>query len=203
MPSAASSSTDATAERVRALLDPVLADDGFELVDVVLHGGVLQVLVELAHDPDDLLASARIDLDGVAAATHLVNEALDAADPIPGSYTLEVSSPGLERPLRTPAHFRRFVGRTVNVKTKPDVEGDRRIEGTLADADPDATGAITVAGRRIAYADVERARTVFEWGPQPKPGGPKGKGKAKPPTKPTQNAQQLAPAEVPNEGEPR
>jgi len=91
-----------------------------------------------------------------------VSDALDRADPVPGHYTLEVSSPGLERPLRTPIHFQRFVGSTVAVKTRPEVEGDRRVEGTLEAADDEG---FVVAGRRLAYDDVEKARTVFVWEP--------------------------------------
>ena len=79
-----------------------------------------------------------------------------------GRYTLEVSSPGVERPLRTPEHFRRFVGTSVAVKTRPDVEGDRRLEGTLEAADDEG---VVVAGRRLAYDDIEKARTVFVWEP--------------------------------------
>src|SRR5207302_14708 len=101
--------------------------------------------------------------DAVASATKVVSAALDTADPdpIPGRYVLEVSSPGIERPLRTPDHFRRFIGSTVAVRTRPDVEGGRRVEGVLDDASD--TG-IVVAGRPLAYDEIERARTVFAWG---------------------------------------
>jgi ribosome maturation factor RimP len=78
-----------------------------------------------------------------------------------------VSSPGLERPLRTPDHFRRFAGSKVSVKTRPGVEGDRRVEGILTDVDDHG---FSVNERRLSYDDVEKARTVFEWGPPPKPG---------------------------------
>jgi ribosome maturation factor RimP len=78
-----------------------------------------------------------------------------------------VSTPGLERPLRTASHFARALGSTVKVKTKPGTEGDRRIEGTITGAD-DAT--VTVqdgAGvdHTLRHEDIERARTVFVWGP--------------------------------------
>jgi ribosome maturation factor RimP len=98
---------------------------------------------------------------------------------------LEVSSPGLERNLRTPAHHRWALGKQVRIKTVAGLEGDRRVEGTLAEADE---GGVTIAlpgaggaTRRLAYADIERARTVFEWGPGPKPGAkqPEGAKKAK------------------------
>ncbi len=166
MPSSILTETHAaTSERVRELLGPVLTEAGFELIDAVLHSGTLQVLVEL-----DV---GRIDLDGVAAATRLVDDALEATDPIPGSYMLEVSSPGLERPLRTPGHFRRFLGTPVTLKTNPGVDGDRRIEGVLTEADIEVSGGVVIGERRVAYADIERARTVFVFGGQPKPGGPK------------------------------
>ncbi len=156
------------------LLSPVLADVQLELVDVVTTGigttaATVQVLVEHFSDHP---AGPRIDLDGVAQATRLVDETLETNDPVPGAYTLEVSSPGLERPLRTPAHFQRFLGANVALKTKPGTEGERRIEGRLEKADADESGAIVVAGRSIAYADIDRARTVFVWGPQAKPSGP-------------------------------
>src|SRR5205807_6637758 len=105
------------------------------------------------------------DIDAISEAATAVSAVLDEHDPVPAKYTLEVSSPGLERPLRTPAHFRRFVGTTVSVRTQPEVDGDRRVQGTLESADDNG---ITVAGRRLTYAQIERARTVFEWGPTPK-----------------------------------
>ena len=151
-----------TDEAVRRLVEPLLAARGLELFDVELRSGVLRISVD---------KDTGLDLDAISEASEVISEALDNEDPIPGKYTLEVSSPGLERPLRTPAHFRRFVGTTVSVRTQPQVEGERRIQGTLEAADDDG---ITVAGRRLTYSEIERARTVFEWGPAPKPG--KGRG---------------------------
>ena len=104
---------------------------------------------------------------------------LEEADPIDGAFTLEVSSPGLERALRTPGHFSRFVGTTVSVKTHPGTTAERRIEGRLTSADPDEDGAITVDGTEIPYAAIERARTVFIWGPQTRPGSKPGTGPSK------------------------
>jgi len=140
-------------ERVRALIEPLLVARDVELVDVERVGATLRVSVD---------RPGGIDLDAISDLTHVVSDALDRDDPVPGRYTLEVSSPGVERPLRTPAHFRRFVGSAVTVKTRSGVEGERRVEGTLEVADDEA---IVVAGRRIPYADVERARTVFVWEP--------------------------------------
>jgi ribosome maturation factor RimP len=110
-----------------------------------------------------------IDLEAVTEATRLVNELLDRHDLVADKTTLEVSSPGIERPLRTPEHFKRFVGTEVAVKAKPGTEGDRRLTGVLEAADAEG---VVVAGRRLAYDDIEKARTVFVW---PSPGRPAGK----------------------------
>lgn len=145
-------------QELRDLVEPLLAAQDLELVDLELQSRLVRVTVDRVGG---------IDLDTISDVTRLISSLLDAHDPLPSSYALEVSSPGLERPLRTPEHFRRFQGSTVSVKTRPDVEGDRRVEGVLTDVDD--TG-FTVAGRRLSYGDVEKARTTFEWGPPPKPG---------------------------------
>jgi ribosome maturation factor RimP len=143
-------------DAVRRLVEPLLASRGLELFDVELRSGVLRISVD---------KPSGLDLEAISEASEVISDALDRDDPVPGKYTLEVSSPGLERPLRTPAHFRRFVGTSVSVRTQPEVEGERRLQGTLEAADDDG---ITIAGRRLTYSEIERARTVFEWGPTPK-----------------------------------
>ena len=158
-----------TVDTVRDAVAPLLDERGVDLYDVELTGGTVRVLVD---------REGGIDLDALGELTTSISGVLDLTDPLPGRYTLEVSSPGLERPLRTPDHFRAAVGRKVAVKTRPGTEGDRRVEGDLVDAGEDAcTVAVDGGERRIAYVDVERARTVFEWGPPPKPGGTKKKAK--------------------------
>lgn len=151
------------AERVRALVEEPLARSGIEVVDVEHVGATLRVYVD---------RPGGIDLEAISAATQVVSALLDEADPIPGRYVLEVSSPGVERPLRTPAQFQRAVGSRVVVRTHPFVEGERRVEGTLTAADDHG---IVVGGRALSYADIERARTVFVWGAAPKPGRAPGK----------------------------
>jgi ribosome maturation factor RimP len=141
-------------ERVRGLIEPLLSEQGLEVVDVEHSGATLRVTVDRAE-------GGGIDLETVAKASEVVSAVLDRADPVPGRYTLEVSSPGIERALRTPAHFSRHVGSTVALKTRPGTEGDRRVEGTLEAADD---AGVIVAGRTLAYADIERAHTVFSWG---------------------------------------
>ena len=152
--------------RVHELVAPLAAEKGLEVVDVRFTGGQLQVFVDRAEG---------IDLDALSAFSSLVSRVLDEEDPVPGRYTLEVSSPGLERPLRTPEHFGRFVGSTVSIKTRADVPGERRERGRLEAADDQGIVVVSSEGprrgepRRLAYADIERARTVFEWGPASKP----------------------------------
>jgi len=151
-------------ERVRDLVEPIVADAGLELFDLELAGGVLRVTID---------RPGGLDMQAIAATTRAVSRALDEADPIDNRYTLEVSSPGLERPLRTPAHFRWAIGREVTIKTVSTYDGPRRLTGTLVDAGDDHIG-VTLddpAGDTVelAYHDIERARTVFRWGPTPKP----------------------------------
>ena len=161
--------TTDVATRVSELVEPLLHQRGHELDDVVHGGATLQVLV-----------AGKIDLDELATLTREISAVLDEADPIPDRYTLEVSTPGLERTLRTPLHFAGAIGERVKVKTTPGTEGDRRADGTLIAADD--AGFVVDTGteqRRLAYGDVERARTVFEWGPPPKPVSPSKKAKGR------------------------
>jgi ribosome maturation factor RimP len=144
-------------------LSPLLEARGLDLVDVELHGSELTVFVD---------RQGGVDLDTLGDATRAVSAALDEIDPLPGRYTLAVSSPGLERRLRTPAHFIKAVGEAVTVRVNSGTSDVRRVRGTLNEADE--TG-FTLVGPdlpdgslRIAYDEVERARTIFEWGPQPK-----------------------------------
>jgi len=144
-------------------LSPILEARGLDLVDVELHGAQLTVFVD---------CEGGIGLDELGEATREVSAALDDLDPIPGRYTLSVSSPGLERRLRTPAHFTRAVGETVTIRMDAGTADVRRITGTLDGADETActlTGPEVPDGEmRIAYDQIERARTVFEWGPAPR-----------------------------------
>ena len=157
-----------TAERIRSLVAP-LVEAPTELYDVEFSGGILRVTVDQP--------AGGVDIGMIGRLTRAISNLLDEEDPIAGEYTLEVSSPGLERPLRRPEHFTRAVGSTVAVKARAGIDGDRRIKGALvaADADtitiqPEGTGPDEV--RTLALTDVEKARTVFEWGPAPKPGHP-------------------------------
>ena len=144
-------------------LSPVLEARGLDLVDVELHGAQLTVFVD---------RQGGVGLDELGDATRDVSAALDVIDPLPGRYTLSVSSPGLERRLRTQAHFARAVGEKVTVRVDAGTADVRRITGTLAAADETGctlTGPDVPGGEvQIDYDQIERARTVFEWGPEPR-----------------------------------
>jgi ribosome maturation factor RimP len=157
-------------ERLRELVVPACDANSVDLYDLEFAGGILRVLVS---------RQGGADLDAIASVTREISRTLDATDPIHGHYTLEVSSPGLERPLRTPAHFAAAVGSDAYIKIRPDIDGDRRVEGVIVRADADGVtirfpGADAVASEQtVLYADIDKARTVFIWGPSPKPGSVK------------------------------
>jgi ribosome maturation factor RimP len=153
-------------ERLRELVAPACLANAVDLYDLEFAGGIVRVLIS---------RPGGVDLDAIASVTREVSRTLDATDPIHGHYTLEVSSPGLERPLRTPAHFAAAVGSDVYIKTNPEVEGERRLEGVIVRADEDA---VTISRpdndeQRVLYGDIDKERTVFVWGPGPKPGSVK------------------------------
>jgi ribosome maturation factor RimP len=152
-------------DELQDLLASTLVPLGLELVDMELRPGTVRVTVDRADGAD---------LETIAEATRAVSALLDTHDPMPGQhYTLEVSSPGVERPLRTPQHYMRAVGETVTIRTTSGGQGERRVTGRVASADTDGFvlegDDLPEGGRRFSYAEVERARTVFEWGGQPRP----------------------------------
>jgi ribosome maturation factor RimP len=155
----------ATTDRVAAIVAPLADERGLELYDVEQHQSSLRVLVN---------REGGIDIDALTELSRAVSRVLDEVDPVAGKYTLEVSSPGLERPLRRPDHFAGAVGERITLKTVPGTEGERRVTGTLVAADDEG---ITVhpddgpdgEDRRLTFDEVMGARTLFDWGPQGKP----------------------------------
>jgi ribosome maturation factor RimP len=144
---------------VEPLVRPVIEAEGLELVDATMagkgHDRVLRVTVD---GPDG------VDLDRIADLSGRISRHLDAEGFEPGPYALEVSSPGIERPLRRPDQFRRAVGSLVRIKTTVPVAGSSSHEGALRLADEEGV-ALEVAGeeRRVPYADIASARTVADW----------------------------------------
>lgn len=146
--------TDALASTLVELLTPVAADAGLllETVEVVRAGrhSTVRVVVDLPDGRGD------VGVDDIAVAARAISEALDRADPIKGRYTLEVSSPGAERELSAPRHFRRAVGRDVRLTT-----GTGEVTGTVLRADEESV-TVDVGGqeRAIVYADLTGARVL-------------------------------------------
>jgi len=161
-------------KRVRSLIEPIIVDLKLDLYDLEFRGGTLRITIDTpAGSPGG------IDLESIALATRLIGREFDHHDPVPGHYTLEVTSPGLERTLRTPAHYQREIGKTIAVRLRDTVNVGRRVQGVLIAADEnsatirlDTPDAIGIEERTVVFDQIDRARTVFVWGPAPKPGKP-------------------------------
>ena len=141
-------------DRLIALFEPILAQEGYELVEVEYvsaEGGMtLRVYID---QPDG------IDVDDCGAASHVLSELLDVADPIQAAYSLEVSSPGLDRILRTPEHFARFVDNRVKVELQVPRDGRRRYTGMLRRADGESIELeVDNFSVSIKLAEIGRAR---------------------------------------------
>ena len=139
----------------------VVEQQGLELVEVSFARAqgrrVLQVVVERPE--------GGLDLDTIAQASERISRRLDLDGYDPGPYALEVGSPGLERPLRSPRDFARHVGRRARVRTVAREGGAAdTLEGTIVAADDRGMVLSTEAGeRRVAYGDVAKARSLFDW----------------------------------------
>jgi ribosome maturation factor RimP len=163
-------------QRVRGIIEPIASDLDLDLYDLEQRGGTLRVTIDAPVGSTDGL-----DMEKLALATRLISREMDHQDPIPGKYTLEVTTPGVERNLRLPEHFQREIGKTVNIRLADTDAEQRRFEGALIAAD-ETTATVRIGegdeavDRIVDIASIDRARTVFVWGPQPKPGG---KGTAK------------------------
>jgi len=167
----------AVANKVAGLVAPMAEALGLEIYDIDYNGGILRVVLDTPPGQP-----AGVSLDDLSLITRQLGRELDHSDPVPGRYTLEVTSPGLERTLRRPEHFAREVGKTINVRLHAPVNGSRRVQGLLVAANGGnvtVRDADTLADVELAIADIERARTVFEWGGADKPGKPAKKAAAK------------------------
>ena len=121
-------------DRLIARFEPVLGGLGYELVEVEFvpgpGGGILRIYIDLPEGSEK-----GIDVEDCATASHVLSDLLDADDPFPGRYSLEVSSPGTDRVLRTPAHFARFVDNRVKVELAAPRDGRKRFTGMLRRTD--------------------------------------------------------------------
>lgn len=147
-------------DEVRDLAEAVARRRSLMLWDVEVGGAPGRMIVRVLID-----AEGGVDLDTVAEVSEEISRGLDLKDPIGGRYTLEVSSPGLERKLKSPEHFRAVVGEKVVVKTQDRlVEESNRVEGEVLAAAEEAVTLATDSGDLdVPYAQIRSARTVFEW----------------------------------------
>ncbi|HEX8100075.1 MAG TPA: ribosome maturation factor RimP [Actinomycetota bacterium] len=141
------------------LVRPVVEAAGLDLVDLDFGRERGDHLLRVTVDRE-----GGVDLDAIALVSERISRRLDLEGFEPGRYHLEVSSPGLERPLRRPRDFSRSVGETVKVKTSRPVDGSKTLRGTIVEAGEEAVRIATDEGERaLSYADIASARTVFEW----------------------------------------
>jgi ribosome maturation factor RimP len=152
------------------VVEPVVAAAGYDLEDLTVSRAGRRHLVRVVVDGDH-----GVSLDDVAEVSRAVSAALDAAeeaggDLLPGEYALEVGSPGVDRPLTLPRHWRRNVGRLVAVQVRGGPEGDRQLTGRVLAADDEGIvleAAGGAGGRELAYERLGPGRVQIEftrWG---------------------------------------
>jgi len=153
-------------EQLWTVIDPYVAAEGIELDDIEIVGKAPAVAVRVTLD-----AEGGLGVDRLAEISRRLSRLLDEEDPINGAYTLEVSSPGLERRLRHPRHFQKSIGRQIKVKSRSESGSTTTTSGVLVSADDDEI-VVEVDDERqaFAYGEVVSARTVFTWEKGAKPG---------------------------------
>ncbi len=158
-------SNDAGTGELRELIAPVCIDAGYELVEIefktVQGGAVLRIFIE--YPPD---SGKNISFDECTKLSREVSALLDVEDPIASKYDLEVSSPGLDRPLRTAEHFRRFLGSEVKVQLRDGLDGRRRFKGavvSVSEDDTTVTMEVDDTNFELPLADLSSARLVPDW----------------------------------------
>lgn len=144
-------------ERIRELLAPILTSRQLSLFDIARVGKVVRITL----DRED----GAVSIDDCTAVSQFLSHALDVEDLIPGRYRLEVSSPGLDRPLRSPDEFRRFVGSLCRVKLARAVDGDYVLVGRIREVDGARITLETADGRTqvVEHGDVATARLEVEF----------------------------------------
>jgi ribosome maturation factor RimP len=138
------------------LIEPTVEQLGYELSDLELKIGGRDGIVRVFIDKPD-----GVDLTDCEIVSRQLSAVLDVEDPLPGHYTLEVSSPGLDRKLTKPEHFQRFIGETIRVKLRFPVAGRRNFRGALRAADEEQIE-VEVDGEShsLQLATIESARLI-------------------------------------------
>jgi ribosome maturation factor RimP len=144
-------------DRLTQLIEPIVAQLGYELVGIEFDGRsrVLRVYIDSVEG---------IVVDDCSRVSYQVSGMLDVEDPIPGQYQLEVSSPGLDRPLFTLSHFERFIGAIASIRLRMPVENRRRVKGRLVGVEGDDILVEEDTGTlRLPFGAIDRARLVPEF----------------------------------------
>lgn len=152
---------DATVARIWELATPLAETQGLEIIDIELRregsrtGRVLRLYLDKEGGPN---------MDNLSQVSRELSALLDVHDVVEGAYTLEVSSPGINRPLKRPDHFRSFIGKRVRVRTRDLVQGRRSFLGPLLDVMNDKI-AVNQDGARveIPFAVIERSNYEHDW----------------------------------------
>ncbi len=146
-------------QRLTTFLEPSITGLGYELIGIEYVSGTHHPVVRIYIDKPD-----GIGVDDCERVSRQVSAVLDVEDPVQGHYTLEVSSPGLDRPLFTAAHYERVVGEEIKAKLHRPIAGRRNFKGTLLSV-REGEVVIEVDGeeRVLPLSDIERARLVPKW----------------------------------------
>lgn len=148
---------DAT-DRIRQIITPAVEDMGYEIVRVQISGTHRPVLQVMAERTD----GQAMTVDDCADISRGVSALLDVEDPIHSAYTLEVSSPGIDRPLTRPGDFERFAGFEARIETRLPVEGRRRFRGHLRGIEEGRVRIETQDGAfEIPYDAIQRAKLIL------------------------------------------
>jgi ribosome maturation factor RimP len=153
------------ATQIAQLLAPTVRSLGLELLGAEYLPAPGSAVLRLYIDvPADAGEGRQVGIEDCEAVSREVSAQLDVEDPISGQYTLEVSSPGVDRPLFAPAQFARFVGERAKVGLKLPQEGRRRLQGTIVAVDGDRI-AFEVDGApfEVAFDNIDKAKLVPDW----------------------------------------
>lgn len=146
------------AGRVADLIRPTMESLGFDLVRVQVLGRQRLRLQVMAEHPD----GQPMTIDDCATISRALSVVLDVEDPIARSYTLEVSSPGIDRPLVRPGDFQRFAGHEARVELSRSLDGRRRFQGRLLGIEGEQVRLLLGAEEvKLNFADIERAKLVL------------------------------------------
>ncbi|UTW56961.1 ribosome maturation factor RimP [Kordiimonas sp. SCSIO 12610] len=145
------------ADNIAALIEPTVEALGYELIRVTYGGGRKPTLQIMAEKPDGTMG-----VDDCAKLSREVSALMDVEDPLPDEYLLEVSSPGIDRPLTRPKDFKRWVGFDAKIELKTQIEGRRRFRGRIVSYDNDLLDIYTEEGHiSLEFDEINKAKLLL------------------------------------------